>query len=71
MKQPIATAVIHGLLIGLTVISLFPLLWMLSVSFMHPGATTSYPSLSMRSRCRGSSTCICLQVTMISGAFIC
>jgi len=39
----IAKALIHGLLIGGALVAVFPLLWMLSVSFMHPGETGSLP----------------------------
>ena len=37
------TLVINGLLVLLAVISLAPLLWMLSVSFMQPGAASHFP----------------------------
>jgi multiple sugar transport system permease protein len=43
MNSRPAKAVINGLLIGVTSLSLMPLLWMLSVSFMQPGATASPP----------------------------
>lgn len=43
MKPLFAKALINGLLIGLTVISLFPLLWMLSASFMHAGEASTLP----------------------------
>ena len=43
MRSPIASAVVNGLLIGLAVISLFPLAWMVSVSFMSPGAASALP----------------------------
>ncbi|HVY06142.1 MAG TPA: carbohydrate ABC transporter permease [Burkholderiales bacterium] len=43
MKTSIATILINGLLVGLTVVSLFPLLWMLSVSFMHAGEASMLP----------------------------
>ncbi len=43
MKPPFAFAMVNGLLLGLTVVSLFPLLWMLSVSFMQPGAASALP----------------------------
>ena len=33
----------NGLLVLLAVFALFPLLWMLSVSFMHPGEASSLP----------------------------
>ena len=37
MKRLLPTIVINGLLVLLSIISLWPLLWMLSVSFMQPG----------------------------------
>ncbi len=43
MKRPFATVIVNGLLIGLAFVSLFPLLWMLSVSFMSPGEAGSQP----------------------------
>ena len=43
MNPRIAKAVINGLLIGGAVVALFPLLWMLSVSFMHPGEASALP----------------------------
>jgi multiple sugar transport system permease protein len=43
MKNPFATAIVNGLLIGLALISLSPLLWMLSVSFMHAGEASTFP----------------------------
>jgi len=39
----LAVWVVNGLLIGLGAVSLFPLLWMVSVSFMPPGAASSLP----------------------------
>jgi multiple sugar transport system permease protein len=39
----LASAIVNGLLIGLTVVTLFPLLWMLSVSCMTPGAASTLP----------------------------
>ncbi|HEX7817623.1 MAG TPA: carbohydrate ABC transporter permease [Dyella sp.] len=36
-------AIINGLLIGCSLVALFPLLWMLSVSFMQPGEASSLP----------------------------
>ena len=42
MPRP-AAIVVNGLLGGLAVVALFPLLWMLSVSFMVPGASSVYP----------------------------
>lgn len=43
MSTRTAKAIINGLLIGATVIALFPLLWMLSVSFMRPGEASALP----------------------------
>ena len=43
MKHPVASAVVNGLLIGIAVVSLAPLLWMLSVSFMAAGEASSFP----------------------------
>ncbi|GAB3095337.1 carbohydrate ABC transporter permease [Lysobacter terrae] len=43
MNPRLAKAIINGLLIGLAVLSLAPLLWMLSVAFMQPGEASHYP----------------------------
>jgi multiple sugar transport system permease protein len=43
MTPRLAKAIINGLLIALGVISLAPLLWMLSVSFMQPGEASQFP----------------------------
>ncbi|HKA43190.1 MAG TPA: carbohydrate ABC transporter permease [Burkholderiales bacterium] len=43
MATRLAPAIVNGLLIGLTLVSLFPLLWMLSVSFMPAGAASVLP----------------------------
>jgi multiple sugar transport system permease protein len=43
MRPPLASILVNGLLIGLTLVSLFPLLWMVSVSFMQAGAATTLP----------------------------
>jgi multiple sugar transport system permease protein len=43
MNPRIARALINGLLLGGAVVALFPLLWMLSVSFMTPGEASSLP----------------------------
>ncbi len=43
MNSPLAKAVVNGLLGAAACITLFPLLWMLSVSFMQPGAASTYP----------------------------
>ncbi|HEX7663751.1 MAG TPA: carbohydrate ABC transporter permease, partial [Polyangiaceae bacterium] len=37
------TIVVNALLIALALFALFPLLWMLSVSFMHPGEASTLP----------------------------
>ncbi|MGA9335122.1 MAG: carbohydrate ABC transporter permease [Rudaea sp.] len=43
MNTRAATAIINGALIGVSAIVIFPLLWMLSVSFMHPGEASTFP----------------------------
>ena len=43
MNERIAKAIINGLLLGLAVLSLAPLLWMLSVSLMQPGEASHFP----------------------------
>jgi multiple sugar transport system permease protein len=43
MNPRLAKAIIHGLLIGGTILALFPLLWMLSVSLMQPSAASALP----------------------------
>lgn len=43
MSPRLAKAIINGLLIGGTVIALFPLLWMLSASLMQPGEASALP----------------------------
>ena len=43
MSPRLAKALINGLLLGGTVVALFPLLWMLSVSFMQPGEAGVLP----------------------------
>src|SRR3546814_2310056 len=43
MNRPFATAVVNGLLGALAVLSLAPLLWMLSVSFMQTGEAAHFP----------------------------
>jgi multiple sugar transport system permease protein len=40
---PPAALLVNGLLIGAAAIALFPLLWMLAVSFMAPGEASAYP----------------------------
>jgi multiple sugar transport system permease protein len=39
----LARALVNGLLVGMAAIAVLPLLWMLSVSFMQPGAASSLP----------------------------
>lgn len=43
MSPRTARVCMNGALVGLTVVALFPLAWMLSVSFMQPGAASSLP----------------------------
>jgi multiple sugar transport system permease protein len=43
MKHPVASAVVNGLLIGIATVSVAPLLWMLSVSFMAAGEASTFP----------------------------
>jgi multiple sugar transport system permease protein len=43
VRPSLASALVNGLLAGLTLVSLFPLLWMLSVSFMHAGEASVLP----------------------------
>jgi multiple sugar transport system permease protein len=43
MNQRLARALINGLLLGGAAVAVFPLLWMLSVSFMPPGQASSLP----------------------------
>ena len=43
MNPRLAKAIINGLLIGLALLSLAPLLWMLSVSLMQPGTASHFP----------------------------
>jgi multiple sugar transport system permease protein len=38
-----AAVVVNGLLVGATVVALFPLLWMVSASLMAPGEASAYP----------------------------
>ena len=44
MNPRLAVWVVNGLLAGLAAVSLFPLLWMLSVSFMPAGASSTLPT---------------------------
>jgi multiple sugar transport system permease protein len=43
MPPRIVGAIVNGLLFGLALVSLFPLVWMLSVSFMPAGAASTLP----------------------------
>jgi multiple sugar transport system permease protein len=43
MTPRLAKALINGFLFGSAAVALFPLLWMLSVSFMQPGETGALP----------------------------
>ncbi len=43
MSPRMAKAIINGLLAGGALVALFPLLWMLSVSLMHPGEAGALP----------------------------
>jgi len=43
MLSRVAAAIVNGVLLGLTLVSLFPLVWMASVSFMPPGAASTLP----------------------------
>jgi multiple sugar transport system permease protein len=43
MKRPLATAAVNGLLLGTALITLFPLLWMLSASLMATGEASALP----------------------------
>jgi multiple sugar transport system permease protein len=43
MNQRMAATIVNGLLVGLAVLSLAPLLWMLSVSLMQPGEASVFP----------------------------
>ena len=44
MNRRVAVWVVNGLLLGLTIVSLFPLLWMVSASFMAPGEASALPA---------------------------
>ncbi|MGH8040571.1 MAG: carbohydrate ABC transporter permease [Rudaea sp.] len=43
MNSRLATVAVNGMLIGVSIVVAFPLLWMLSVSFMHAGASNVFP----------------------------
>ena len=44
MNSRAALWIVNGLLAGLAFVSLFPLVWMVSVSFMQPGAASTLPT---------------------------
>ena len=48
MNHRLAAIVVNGLLVALAVVSLGPLLWMLSVSFMQTGEAGHFPPPTMR-----------------------
>ena len=43
MRRPLHALVINGMLVVLAALSIGPLLWMLSVSFMQPGEASHFP----------------------------
>lgn len=43
MNPRLAKAIVNGLMIALAFVSIAPLVWMLSVSFMQPGEASSFP----------------------------
>jgi multiple sugar transport system permease protein len=43
MTPGLARVAVNGLLLGLAAVTLFPLLWMVAVSFMSPGEASTYP----------------------------
>ena len=43
MNRRLESAVLHGVLIAGGVVTLFPLFWMLSASFMSPGEAATFP----------------------------
>ena len=44
MNARVAVWIVNGLLAGLAFVSLFPLVWMVSVSLMQPGAASTLPT---------------------------
>jgi multiple sugar transport system permease protein len=50
MMRRFAGATVNGLLLGAAVLSLFPLLWMVSVSLMSPGEASTFPPRLLPSR---------------------
>lgn len=43
MTPRLARIIVNGLLLGMTVVTLFPLVWMVAVSLMAPGEASTYP----------------------------
>jgi multiple sugar transport system permease protein len=43
MNPRLAKVIVNGVLVAAALVTLFPLLWMLSVSFMQPGAASTFP----------------------------
>ncbi len=43
MKRTLSAALVNGLLLGIAALTLFPLLWMVAVSLMAPGAASTFP----------------------------
>ena len=43
MKQRLPAIFINGALAIAALVTIFPLLWMVSVSFMHPGEASAFP----------------------------
>jgi multiple sugar transport system permease protein len=43
MNRQLTSAIVNGLLIGMTIVALLPLLWMVSVSFMPRGTASAFP----------------------------
>ena len=43
MRRTLAVPLVNGLLLGLAALTLFPLLWMVAVSLMAPGESSTYP----------------------------
>ncbi len=43
MRPALAKPIVNGALIGATALTLFPLVWMVSVSLMTPGEATAFP----------------------------
>ncbi|MBE0557167.1 MAG: carbohydrate ABC transporter permease, partial [Proteobacteria bacterium] len=43
MKKPLATTLLHIMLLGLALVTLTPMVWMLSTSFMSLGEASVFP----------------------------